>query len=156
MFKKWEAVKRARDLSFNGWFTLRYLFWKGREHGIPFSNLASTSTVPPCSAAISQTSIAQGLRRRMPCCGIYPGEERLEDAHGTAWVFQRLIFDSQEHVTVVVADGDVDSGAGAAVTDGIFDQVKHQPIEERVASDYQSASTAIETMSLCSASGAGR
>ena len=33
---------------------------------------------------------------------------------------------------------------GAAVTDGIFDQVKHQPIEERVASDYQSASTAIE------------
>ena len=47
-------------------------------------------------------------------------------------------------MAVVVADGDVDSRAGAAVTDGIFDQVKHQPIEKRVASDYQGVSTAIE------------
>ena len=31
-----------------------------------------------------------------------------------------------------------------AVTDGIFDQIKHQPIEERITSDCQSVSSAIE------------
>jgi len=47
-------------------------------------------------------------------------------------------------MAVAVADGDVDSRAGAAVTDGVFDQIKHQPIEERITSDCQSVSGAIE------------
>ena len=77
--------------------------------------------------------------------GLVDAEERLEDALAILLGYSRaLILNSQEHVAVVVADGDVDSRARAAVTDGIFDQVKHQPIEESVASDYQSASTAIE------------
>ena len=80
----------------------------------------------------------------MPCCGISSRRKNGWKMPLTVLLgySRALIFDSREHVTVVVADGDVDSGAGAAVTDGIFDQVKHQPIEERVAPDYQSASTA--------------
>ena len=120
-------------------------FWKGREHGGPVlgtcfdlnraavqrCNLptsASPSPAPPYALLRDLSRRKNGWKMLSRYCLVFPG----------------LIFDSQEHVTVVVADGDVDSGAGAAVTDGIFDQVKHQPIEERVASDYQSASTAIE------------
>ena len=51
-------------------------------------------------------------------------------------------------MAVAVADGDVDSRAGAAVTDGVFDQIEHQPIEERITSDCQSVSSTIEGYAL--------
>ena len=61
----------------------------------------------------------------------------MEDALTVLLGYSRaLVLDSQEHVVVAVADGDVDSRAGAAVTDGVFGQVKHQPIEERIVPDY--------------------
>ena len=55
-----------------------------------------------------------------------------------------LVHDPQEHVAIGIADRDVDSRAGATVADGVFDQIKHQPIEERITSDCQSVSGAIE------------
>ena len=72
-------------------------------------------------------------------------KKRLKDALSVLFGYSRtLILDSQEHAIVVFTNRDIDLRVGMTITDGVFNEVKHQPVEQGVVADCQAVSAAIE------------